>query len=103
MGHAEVINNGTDGVRSEFFNSLSLSLSLSIYIYIYTERERERERENPGNGYYESAACMDALTLFVIERECESENSSVVSGYRCRLLRLSRERERERERELVSE
>lgn len=91
MGHAEVINNGTDGVRSEFF--ISLSRSLSVYIYnIY----RERERDSPGNGYYESAACMDALTLFVIERECESENSSVVSGYRCRLLRLSRERERER-------
>ena len=102
MGHAEVINNGTDGVRSEFFISLSRSLSVYIYIiyiYIYIERERERERDSPGNGYYESAACMDALTLFVIERECESENSSVVSGYRCRLLRLSRERERE----LVSE
>ena len=42
MGHAEVINNGTDGVRSEFFNSLSLSLC--VYIYIYRERERERER-----------------------------------------------------------
>ena len=71
-------------------SSLSLSLAHSqfiyiIYIYIY----RERERDSPGNGYYESAACMDALTLFVIERECESENSSVVSGYRCRLLRLS--------------
>ena len=97
MGHAELINNGTDGVRSEFFISLSLAHSQFIYIiYIYIERERERERDSPGNGYYESAACMDALTLFVIERECESENSSVVSGYRCRLLRLSQERERER-------
>ena len=46
MGHAEVINNGTDGVRSEFFISLSRSLSVYIYIiYIYRERERERERE----------------------------------------------------------
>ena len=83
-------------------SSLSLSLAHSQFIYIYNiyiYRERERERDSPGNGYYESAACMDALTLFVIERECESENSSVVSGYRCRLLRLSRERERE----LVSE
>ena len=44
MGHAEVINNGTDGVRSEFFISLSLAHSQFIYI-IYIERERETALE----------------------------------------------------------
>ena len=68
MGHAEVIN-GTHGVRSEFFIFLTLTLTRSL---------------GPWSGYYESAACMDALTLFVNERE-----RVFFSGWRCRLLRLS--------------
>jgi hypothetical protein len=55
MGHAEVIN-GTHGVRSEFFIFLTLTLTLTRSL-------------GPWSGYYESAACMDALTLFVNERE----------------------------------